>query len=149
MAVKSKTSQPSSAAHTSRWSSSKTSTSLRRGQFELIQGISRLQTLSVKTQVFRGVSLFSCRLKYSIFLGCTIKDLQQSLLANMFPQNENIRLTKCSADEISAVISYPSLVFKFLKLIVIPEINGKQWLSGMYKNNLTACGKWLAVVQIT
>lgn len=72
---------------------------------------SRLRAPSSKTQVFSGVSLLGCRL----FLGCNIKEVQQLLLENMFPQNENTSLTKCYGDELSTVICCPSFVFKLLQ----------------------------------
>lgn len=65
------------------------------------------------------VSLFGWRLKYSkCSLDATSKyfNSQQVLLANMFSQNENTSLTKCSGDEMSSVICNSSLVFKFLQI---------------------------------
>lgn len=132
VSVRSKTSQPSSTAHTSRWSSSKSSTSLRRGQNVIeFKVISRLKAFSV--EYLGGVYLAA---EWNIQTFSWMHHQRLSTVHKMKTQVwQNATVIKCPLWFVTHL-----LFLSFCKLIFIPEINGKQWLSGVYENNLKACG---------
>lgn len=95
-----------------------------------IQGVSRLKAKSIECQFLSGVSLFGCRLKYSI---CS---LDATLKTKM---NTSVR-------QKPTVMKHPlwfvtNLLFlRSFRRIFIPEMNRKRQLTGVYENNLIACG---------